>query len=973
MGGAERGYSSLNFNQHGNKLASVAQAPDYMLTVWDWEEERIALHAKAFGQDVFDVKFSLDDDRRLVTSGTGHIRFWKMASTFTGLKLQGYIGKFGKIELSDIQAYVELPDGKVVSGTETGALLLWEGNFIKCRFVQPGGVPCHASEVTYAELDRKERCVVTASDDGYIRWWDFAAVDAAEVDSDVTMDYELMPLAQYYLGDSCGVKTLVDGGLVGSTRSLVIVDKRGRVETLTFDLQKRGEDGEPLYGQLLRLVDVVAASAAAVLVVRGETHAGPITGMDSSPIEMLVATCGADGTVRAWDIASRSQLACKSYGAACSSLRWLPAALDSACKHLLVGFADGVARLLVLGEDDDGKATFSRKMVFKPHNDAVVDAAFNPTGTLLATAGRDGNVFLFNCQETNGPNGSYTPLCFFVINAASSQYGGRPTYATRLSWSQDGTCLLCSCSDAVLREVDVAVLYDRITLNVETYERVFPMSEVAVRVQNLAVSESKLVVGPGSPTPGGPQEGEEASGETKDGDAPAPPAASPTSPARKPAGEEEIPMLPLKVASAVYALGRREKGIYVGATAGPRSQLYECTIGEDTPVGELPLGVYSVEGKNAVKGPLPTALGYSPSRRFFLVGAADGSVVVRPAKLPEVFLRVSAHNGAVPFVATTFDDRFLLSAGVDGTLSVHCLLLDVISKTAEDLFKDIDAGIFGGAMLKPLPNKPMPEPAHLLSVSSTDPIPAGQAAAVKEDALPPAMPHVSSGDDSLELPPGAYSIQDAKLKSEEDAKLVTADEVKERVRLVVKALQQDYQKVVASNAALPAEVRMSPQAMAIDSDFFETIRSRCDEQVSEVHKEFAYEAERAAVLRAKIERRLMPDMFVEEITLRALSMTGKSRSIVKSIRTQGVAQSVRDICMAVREKLKEDEIEDDRLRTQEKLTTAAGAQVTSMDEMVEEDRTADVMVTSSHGANVGAKTMHESMKVCLSMLIFVCR
>lgn len=58
-------------------------------------------------------KFSLDDDRRLVTSGTGHIRFWKMASTFTGLKLQGSIGKFGKIELSDIQAFVELPDGKV--------------------------------------------------------------------------------------------------------------------------------------------------------------------------------------------------------------------------------------------------------------------------------------------------------------------------------------------------------------------------------------------------------------------------------------------------------------------------------------------------------------------------------------------------------------------------------------------------------------------------------------------------------------------------------------------------------------------------------------------------------------------------------------------------------------------------------------------------------------------------------------------
>ena len=43
-----------------------------------------------------------------------------MARTFTGLKLQGEIGRFGKTELSDIEGYVELPDGKVLSGCESG-------------------------------------------------------------------------------------------------------------------------------------------------------------------------------------------------------------------------------------------------------------------------------------------------------------------------------------------------------------------------------------------------------------------------------------------------------------------------------------------------------------------------------------------------------------------------------------------------------------------------------------------------------------------------------------------------------------------------------------------------------------------------------------------------------------------------------------------------------------------------------------
>lgn len=61
------------------------------------------------------------------------IKFWKMADTFTGLKLQGEIGKFGKSELSDIVGYVQLPDGKVLSGSESGILLLWEGNIVKCE------------------------------------------------------------------------------------------------------------------------------------------------------------------------------------------------------------------------------------------------------------------------------------------------------------------------------------------------------------------------------------------------------------------------------------------------------------------------------------------------------------------------------------------------------------------------------------------------------------------------------------------------------------------------------------------------------------------------------------------------------------------------------------------------------------------------------------------------------------------------
>ena len=58
----------------------------------------MVLKAKANSLDVFQAKFSRYEDIILTSSGTGHIKFWKIQNTFTGLKLKGQLGKFGKIE-----------------------------------------------------------------------------------------------------------------------------------------------------------------------------------------------------------------------------------------------------------------------------------------------------------------------------------------------------------------------------------------------------------------------------------------------------------------------------------------------------------------------------------------------------------------------------------------------------------------------------------------------------------------------------------------------------------------------------------------------------------------------------------------------------------------------------------------------------------------------------------------------------------
>lgn len=54
--------------------------------------------------------------------------------------------------MSDITGYAELPDGKVLSGSEYGNLLLWEGALIKAYFTLPDGTPSHGGAVEVVML-----------------------------------------------------------------------------------------------------------------------------------------------------------------------------------------------------------------------------------------------------------------------------------------------------------------------------------------------------------------------------------------------------------------------------------------------------------------------------------------------------------------------------------------------------------------------------------------------------------------------------------------------------------------------------------------------------------------------------------------------------------------------------------------------------------------------------------------------------
>lgn len=94
-------------------MCSQGGEPDNTLTIWDWKKSKIVLRTKSHTQEVHICRFSTFIPGHLITAGSGHIKFWKMANTFTGLKLQGRLGRFGKTEISNVIGIFSMPNEKV--------------------------------------------------------------------------------------------------------------------------------------------------------------------------------------------------------------------------------------------------------------------------------------------------------------------------------------------------------------------------------------------------------------------------------------------------------------------------------------------------------------------------------------------------------------------------------------------------------------------------------------------------------------------------------------------------------------------------------------------------------------------------------------------------------------------------------------------------------------------------------------------
>ncbi|XP_061484299.1 cilia- and flagella-associated protein 44 [Rhineura floridana] len=748
-GGTEEAYAFADFNRSGTLIATVGSSPDYMLTVWDWKQENIVLRSKAFSQDVYRVTFSPENEEQLTTSGSGHIKFWKMALTFTGLKLQGALGRFGKTALTDIEGYVELPDGKV---------------------------------------------------------WDFETIDTADIVDDtglIEMEHMNELLVGKNVNLSCMVKIHERGEPYWYAQ-----DFNGAIWKLDLSFSNVTHDPECLFN----------------------FHSGKIKAICVSPVTYIMATTALDRSVRIYDFIGNVQLAEMKFKQGGTAMIWAPTVVNPKRGIIVVGFQDGVVRIIELynpkglpvisGRDNVADAAFRLKQAFKPHTTIVTALAYERNGEVLATGSNDKTVFFFNVED------KYEPIGFISV----------PGPVQALQWSPLShleSKLLILCKNGIVVQVpapnpgnyDAASTYKIKDLPTE-YFRFWSIKSRILREEEIQRREKvkiekekakqrwiKQQLDQGKTM----EEIEFPEEETVE---------------EEPLPEIFVPQTPSPVLCGFYSqpgkfwlsMGEYDSG-FLFHCAFSLQQQKEPETRQDEPFDFIHI-------ENADDNPI-RQITFCSTGLLMLCGMQNGAVRIYPLHQKELsadnvagYWSYNLHDnnyGQIQGICPSFDDRFLVTCGADGNIFTYNIL------SAEEIKKVLKTKV--------------PSPRRGLDRE--------KAAEDIED-------------------PSAYSIENAKQKREHDYIMRAAEQKKFLKRQELITLRHEFQDLLQMNRELPAHMQLHRSQFELDRRIRAEMDRKTARKIRLVLKELAWEQEKHRIGLQKVQNRFRGNLEYDTIVVCAM-------------------------------------------------------------------------------------------------------
>ncbi|XP_070199865.1 cilia- and flagella-associated protein 44-like isoform X3 [Littorina saxatilis] len=879
-------FTAVAFNEQGDLLASQGGEPDYMLTVWNWQQESILLRCKSFSQEVNHVSFNRDLQGALTSAGIGHIKFWNMARTFTGLKLQGLVGRFGRTTLSDIEGYIEFPDGKVLSGSDWGNMLLWDENLIKLQIGRKNGKFCHAGKIMHMMIVEGE--IISAGMDGFVRSWNLELIDMLEAGEESGL-VEIEAMNEVLIGAGAQLYYLTQ------PRSKKEIAKKGVEESEIGDSAESSDEhsGSSTWycqdgaGGIWK-ADLSFRNAAAPSKRILHFHAGAIVACAVSPVTHLVMTLGEDGTLRLYDFLTKKLLTVRQFKAQGSSLVWIPLSVDNKCATVMAGFADGgIRRVAIDGSTstvfgkDRMECQLKLMQALKPHDQPVTCLAYSIKSatdgmSFLVTCSVDKTVFFFDVLGEK-----YVPLCFVTVLHVPRHAYCSPDQATQ-------GYVMVTCDDGFVIEMIHPVIvdqtetlqYDKVKMRSYQFasvkskilhdEELAKADEIEQKRLEERDEDNKMLLVKGVETPSQQElrvtaEDENAAME-------------------KIAKEESedpwkpyIPPVPSPILQTVYLEGDSKFWLMLGEyDAG---FMYECQFNQKFEKrGDEPRPEQS--GKNsdekndeksadkfAEKTPLRTirvvdaennpitAMCFNSDGTCVFFGMQDGRIRLQflesefDLATERFHWSIGAHDvthGPITGMKLSHDESFLITVGEDGIFFIFNLV------PIEQLMDDMAA----------------------------------------KGAKIPAC--AADEKDKADLTANQYTIEQAKQKSDYDRMLMVAERHKQDRRAEVASLGMTFKRLVAKNVALPLRHRLTPDEFVMDESRVQELKEENMLKVKDIRCQTAWDCEKARLSYEKMKTYYMEHLETHRFCVKAINtdhVIYSYRAVVKPIVTMSPRHS----------------------------------------------------------------------------------
>ena len=407
------------------------------------------VHVLSGPLDLRSVAFSPDSKRLVAASYDRRVKVWDMAD---GKPLQTYWEHRAAVLHATFT-----PDGRWVTSADSGGNVhIWEAR--SGRLVR--SFRGHTGPVTCVAFSPEGRRLATAGNDQTVRIWDF------------TREQESIHLGSVEPANSVVFspdgKLLAASGYVHSSGSPRI--KIVRVWPVGQWSQPQFWEGHTDWvtcvafspdskllasgsnDQSVRLWDIATGKTLHTLVHasqsdrrRAGARPGFVTAVSFSPDGRYLVSAGLDNTVKCWDVASGQPLG--------KALRHPHPVQDVIYARM--------GRVIAVGDHGMGKIwdaeTGNEILTLKCQDQTIHRAVLSPDGSLLATAGHDQALCLWDLTSRLQPPAEIMPRRSFV-GVAETQH------ITGLAFSPDGRRLASSGLDHTVRTWDVASGNEMLTL-----------------------------------------------------------------------------------------------------------------------------------------------------------------------------------------------------------------------------------------------------------------------------------------------------------------------------------------------------------------------------------------------------------------------------------------------------------------------------------------------------------------------------